>query len=175
MRLLTLVGLMGSGKSTVGQILGERWGWQPVDLDDEIAARAGASVAEVFATRGEAAFRHLEREALTDVLTRDRCVVATGGGAPAQPGAMDAITAAGPSAWLRGRPEVLARRASAAGGRPLLAGRDLAAATRVLADQLAVREPHYRRATVAVDVDTLGPAEVADRVEADLAALGERP
>lgn len=175
MRRLTLVGLMGSGKSTVSRLLGERWGWQPVDLDDEIAARAGTSVAEVFATRGEAAFRRLEGEALRDVLGRDRCVVATGGGAPAQPGAMDAICAAGPSAWLRGRPETLAARALAAGGRPLLDGRDLAGATRVLADQLSARQAHYQRATVAVDVDGLAPAAVADRVEADLAALGALP
>ncbi|TNF32026.1 MAG: hypothetical protein EP329_11395, partial [Deltaproteobacteria bacterium] len=108
MRILTLIGQMGAGKSTVAELLAERWarhGFRVVDLDDAIVARAGRPIPEIFARDGEAAFRALERAALTAVLAEDRVILATGGGAPCQPGAMDAILAAGPAVWLDAAPE----------------------------------------------------------------------
>lgn len=170
MRVVTLVGLMGAGKSTVARRLAKRWehaGWRAIDLDREIERRAGQKIPALFAEVGEPAFRALEAEALRAALADEHVVVATGGGAPCAPGAMDAILAAGPAVWLDGPSEVLAARALAGGGRPLLAGLDLAGATARLEAQRAARAPHYARADLIVD--TRGGA--AATVRAIVAAL----
>jgi shikimate kinase len=83
-----LVGFMGAGKTSVGQDLARRLGWEFVDLDDRIAARAGRSIAEIFRDEGEAGFRRRETSALNELLAESpaRTVVALGGGGFAQPG-----------------------------------------------------------------------------------------
>jgi len=169
MRVLTLVGQMGAGKSTVARLLAARWsarGFHALDLDDAVVARAGCSIAELFARDGEPAFRRLERAALADALACDGVILATGGGAPCQPGAMDAILAAGPAVWLDAAPPLLAARALVTGGRPLLCGRDPAAAAAYLAAQRAERQPFYQRVTFIVDASA-----PAFQVAAAVAAL----
>ncbi|PIE18496.1 MAG: shikimate kinase [Proteobacteria bacterium] len=167
--VLTLIGQMGAGKSTVAQRLAGRWaarGWDAVDLDEVIVLQAGAgSVSEIFAELGERAFRRLEAEALAAALAGDRLVIATGGGAPCQPAAMGRILAAGPCVWLHAPAEVLAQRALAAGGRPLLAELGVDEAVAFLEGQLQARRPCYEQATHVVDA-TPAPEAVADAIEA---------
>jgi shikimate kinase len=81
-RRLILTGFMGAGKSTVGRPLAARLGWEFLDLDTLIEARAGNTVPAIFATHGEAHFRRLESQALASVLGRNHIVLALGGGAP---------------------------------------------------------------------------------------------
>lgn len=78
---IVLVGMMGSGKSSVGRRLAEALGWDFVDVDDEIIAASQMSIEEYFQTYGEAEFRALERRVLTRLMTEKPCVIATGGGA----------------------------------------------------------------------------------------------
>ena len=78
---LVLVGMPGSGKTTVGKLLAERSGKPFVDLDGEIARRAGMSIPEMFASQGEGAFRQLEHEVLTEACAKSGQIIATGGGA----------------------------------------------------------------------------------------------
>ena len=172
---LTLVGLSGSGKSTVAGILAGRWDWNRVDLDEEIVARAGLSVAEIFETLGENAFRQLERELLLDALRRDRVVLATGGGAPCGDGAMEEILSAGPVIWMRAAPGILARRLGGAEHRPLLPSSNPSDILQRLTDQLDVRGPIYARATGSIDTDTLDPQEVALGIESLLSDTMEGP
>lgn len=86
-RVVFLIGFMGSGKSVVGQELARRLGWQFIDMDTEIEAREQQSISEIFRTRGEPAFREAETSALRDFLLKspeqDR-IVSLGGGAFAQ-------------------------------------------------------------------------------------------
>ena len=84
---IALIGFMGAGKTTVGAILAARLGWDFVDTDALIEVRAGAPVAAIFRERGEQAFRDLEADVLAELAQRQRAVIATGGGAPAQEGA----------------------------------------------------------------------------------------
>jgi shikimate kinase len=77
-----LIGFMGSGKSTVGPLIAGLLGWDFVDLDTLVEARAGCPIAAVFDTHGEERFRALESESLHDLAGRRRVVIATGGGAP---------------------------------------------------------------------------------------------
>ena len=78
---LYLVGMMGSGKSTVGKALSEELEYGCLDVDDLLVGATGTSVAEIFADQGEAAFREMESEVLQQVAALTRTVVATGGGA----------------------------------------------------------------------------------------------
>ena len=95
-----LTGFMGCGKSTVGACLAELLGWAFVDLDREIVARTGQSVAQIFAQRGEREFRRLEKAVLQGTFGQDSMVVATGGGTIAQPGALDLMRGKGKVVWL---------------------------------------------------------------------------
>ena len=82
---IVLIGFMGAGKSSVGRIVAERLGWDFVDTDAFVEARAGARIAEIFRTSGEATFREWESRVIGELAARTRIVVATGGGAPTQP------------------------------------------------------------------------------------------
>lgn len=79
-RRIVLMGLRGSGKTSVGRMLAQRLNWAFVDLDAEIEERAGRSVRELFERSGEMEFRKRESETLAAVIDRDHCVIALGGG-----------------------------------------------------------------------------------------------
>ena len=75
-----LVGLMGSGKTSIGKILAKRMGMNFIDLDDEIVKDQQCSISEIFDRFGEEKFRHLENRKLLSTLEIDNCVISTGGG-----------------------------------------------------------------------------------------------
>ncbi len=79
---IVLMGFMGAGKTTIGRLLAEELGWTFLDLDAFLEARAGASIAALFAAHGEAHFRQLESSALAVALGQTRIVLALGGGTP---------------------------------------------------------------------------------------------
>jgi len=168
---LWLLGMMGAGKSAVGRALAAELGLPFLDLDREVEAAAGCSIAELFASKGEAAFRRRERAAL-EALAGRRAVVALGGGAPAQPGVPARLAASGTRVYLRARPETLLARIGEAADRPLLAGLGPAERLAELRRLLALREPAYREAELVLDTDGLDVAGVA----AELARrLAQRP
>ncbi len=133
-----LVGLPGSGKSAVGRRLAHRHGAVFVDLDDAIEKAAGSTIPEIFAGRGEAAFRAFERAAVADLGPPDpdarvRRVVATGGGAVVDPRNRWDLYRGRLPIWLDARPEVLAQRLRRSPNvRPLIAGRDPMGAIRTM-------------------------------------------
>jgi shikimate kinase len=166
-RHLVLVGLMGAGKTTVGERCADRLGRPLVDTDEVVAATAGQTVAEVFATEGERGFRARERVAVADACAApEPLVIACGGGAVLDPDNRAAMRAAGVVVWLRASPLELAARVGDGAGRPLLA----AGATPEALERLAaVRAPAYDAAAhVAVDTDGLDPDTVAGRVLEEL-------
>ncbi|HEX4150325.1 MAG TPA: shikimate kinase, partial [Pirellulales bacterium] len=77
---IALIGYRGTGKTAVARALADRLGWQWLDADAELEARAGRSIAEIFAADGEEAFRNLESGVLAELGQRSRTVLATGGG-----------------------------------------------------------------------------------------------
>jgi 3-dehydroquinate synthetase/shikimate kinase len=146
---IVLVGLPGSGKSAVGRRLAHRHGAAFVDLDESIEKAAGRSIPEIFAERGEAAFRAMERQAVAELGPADaggdvRTVVATGGGAVVDPRNRWALYRHRVPIWLDVRPEVLAQRLRRSPNvRPLIAGRDPMGTIRDLARD---RERYYSAA-----------------------------
>ena len=81
---IVLTGFMGAGKTSVGRLLARALGWDFLDLDHHLEARAGTSIPSLFATHGEPHFRRLESSALANALARPRTVLALGGGTPEQ-------------------------------------------------------------------------------------------
>jgi shikimate kinase len=79
---IVLTGFMGAGKSTIGRLLAAKLGWQFVDVDAEVEERYGATIAQMFAEIGEAAFRRRESASIARALGRGKIVIALGGGAP---------------------------------------------------------------------------------------------
>lgn len=161
MRCVFLVGFMGAGKSSVGAALAARLGSRFVDLDEEIASSLGAPIPEIFAGRGEAAFREAESETLTLVAKLDDVVVATGGGAFCSDDNRKSIHASGGISVFLDLPwtELQHRLARDHSDRPMY---DSAGQAQGLFDS---RRPHYLQAMVRIVVDgTEDPDDVAGRV-----------
>ncbi len=147
-RAVVLVGMMGSGKSSVGRRLATRLGLSFVDADVEIETAAGMSIPEIFAQRGETEFRDGERRVISRILaTRAPLVLATGGGAFMNAETRARIAALGVSIWLRAEFEVLMRRVRKRSNRPLLQTADPEATMRRM---LAEREPVYALADLTL-------------------------
>lgn len=160
--VVTLIGLMGAGKTKVGRRAADTLGRPFVDTDRVVERAAGMTVSEIFDTEGEQAFRARERAAIAEALTRDGAVVSVGGGAVLDPDNVARIRAAGDVVWLYAEPETLAvrlRRSTGRGDRPLLAGTEPVAALRDLLDR---RRPAYAAAaTVTLPTDGMAVAESA--------------
>jgi shikimate kinase len=116
---IVLVGLMGSGKSTVGRLVAEATGRELVDVDVAITIRTGKTVRQLWEEGGEAAYRCLERDEVLATLGRSDVVLAAPGGVILDPTVRDALGDAF-VAWLRARPATLAARVRAGDHRPLL-------------------------------------------------------
>src|SRR3990172_378109 len=160
-RHIVLVGLPGSGKTTVGQLVASALGAPFVDLDLAIEQRAGKSISRLFAEDGETVFRALERAEMDMVLSAPAGVVAAGGGWAAQPGNLEAATGRALAVYLRVAPDVAARRvAPTAGSRPLLAGDGAAR----VSELFAARRSSYERCEASVPADPDDPGAVAREV-----------
>lgn len=161
-RPLVLIGMMGSGKSSVGKRLATVLSVPFADTDAVIEARAARTVAEIFSTDGEAAFRATEASVVAElVVAENPSVVSTGGGAVLDRTTRTLLHDRATVVWLRASPAMLAHRIAPDGTRPLLAD-DPAAALRRLA---AEREPLYREtAHHIVDVDHVARRVVVERI-----------
>jgi len=163
---VVLVGMMAAGKTSVGRQLAHRRGWEFFDSDRQIETLTGRTVAEIWRTDGEAAFRRLEAQVLADALasTTPR-VIAAAGGTVVDPQNRRLIERHHPVVWLRARPETLVARLGSATHRPLLDEDPVG----TLARLDAARRPYYEEVSdLAVDVDDLTAEQVAACVEAAL-------
>jgi shikimate kinase len=152
--ILSLVGMPGSGKSTVGRQLARRLGLPFFDSDALIEQRLGCSIREYFAREGEAAFRDVEQQVIADLAAGPDAVVATGGGAVLREANRQKLREAGRVIYLRSSPEELHRRVRHDTQRPLLQVADPLGRLRSLH---AERDPLYREAA-HFHVDTGRPS-----------------
>jgi shikimate kinase/3-dehydroquinate synthase len=157
---VVLVGFMGSGKSTVGPKLAQRMGRPFVDLDDVIVADAGRSVAQIFASEGEAGFREREARCLQRALERKGSVIAVGGGAPMRDHNWVRIRDGNCVVALIAEPDELARRLNRSTDRPMLRP----GTPSVIATLLPRRVARYLEADVVIQTDGIDPAEVAQQL-----------
>jgi shikimate kinase len=158
---VVLIGLPGSGKTTVGRLVAERLHAGFVDVDSILNRKEGKPIAMIFAEKGESAFREMERKEVEAALANAPAVISPGGGWAAQPGALEGAKAAGYVVYLKTRPETAAARAAPTGTRPMLMGEDPEAQMRVLIKE---REPFYLKADAKVETDKKTPEQVAAEV-----------
>ena len=148
-----LIGLMGSGKTTVGRALARRLGKRFIDSDHEIEARTGASIALIFEIEGEASFRQREAEVIRELSALDDIVLATGGGAVLNADSRALLAARGTVIFLRASVSSILQRTSHDKSRPLLQTADPRRRIEELSRQ---REPFYN-ATADIVIDTGRP------------------
>jgi shikimate kinase len=166
-RVVALVGMMGSGKTSIGKRLAAKLGLPFVDSDSEIETAAGMTITEIFDRHGEPYFRDGERRVIARLLGEGPCVLATGGGSFMDARTREAIAQAGISVWLRADAETLMQRIARRNNRPLLRTADPAAQVERL---LALREPIYARADLIVDSSERPHDEVVGALVASLVA-----
>jgi shikimate kinase len=158
---IVLVGFMGTGKSTVAKLLSDRLDMPRIDLDEAIVTAAGCSIAELFASQGEEAFRELESDVLEDIMRSDKPgVIATGGGAVLRERNRQAMVAGGLVVALRASLEQIVERVKGDRSRPLLQGN----AEELVPKLLEARKHAYDFAHVSIDTTGIPVREVADRI-----------
>ena len=158
---IVLIGLPGSGKTTVGRIVADQLHAGFVDIDTILIRKEGKPIAMIFAEKGEPVFREMERKEMDAALGHEPAVLAPGGGWAAQPGALAATKTAGYVIYLKARPETATARALPSGTRPVLMGGDSDAQMREL---LTAREPFYTQAHATVLTEAKNPDQVAAEV-----------
>jgi len=159
---LYLVGFMASGKTTVGRALADHIGWPFVDMDAEIEAREGKSIAQIFQERGESGFREVESQVLLahvrSIEAGQPCVLALGGGAFVQPGNRDLLQNNGISVWIDCPLELIQRRLNGDTSRPL------ASQSNGIGRLYEDRRPLYSHADYRVEADTEDVGELIHRI-----------
>ena len=160
---LVLIGMMGSGKSTVGKIMAGKLKWKFLDSDRLIEQEEKRSIPEIFQGDGEASFREKEKKMIVRLAREDRCVIAAGGGAPVSPEFWDAVSKSSSVIWLKAKPETLFTRLKDGGAksRPLLAD---SLSVEKISRILKAREPFYQKANWTIETDGLKPEEAADKI-----------
>lgn len=159
---LILVGFMGTGKSTLGRHLAQLWRRRFLDTDHEIERLAKMRIPDIFAQKGEAEFRRLEREWVEHHMPAGGAVVATGGGMVVPEGMARLVRSKGVVICLFASPETVYRRTASSTHRPLLQTEDPLGRIREL---LAQREPLYLKAGTAVLTDGRNLPDIAAAVE----------
>ena len=174
---LFLIGMPGSGKSTVGRALARRLGFIFHDADDELIRRTGVSIATIFEVEGEVGFRQREAQVVADLVGLRGIVLATGGGAILRADTRAQLKRNGEVIYLRASIEELVKRTQRDRNRPLLHGALLQGAARQtvtpeqkLRELMAIRDPLYREiADLTVESTPRGAGRLAFEIIEKLA------
>lgn len=169
-KIIVLVGLMGAGKSRVGQELARLLDIPFVDSDREIEKAAGMRVAEIFERYGEQAFRTGEKKIMLRLLSGGDKVLASGGGGFIQEDIRQAVKEKAISVWLKADLETLLERATRSDHRPLLRGGDPAAKMRAL---MEARYPIYAEADITIVTDRQSPLRMARKIKTALEKISK--
>lgn len=156
---VVLVGLMGSGKSTIGRLAAHSLGFEFVDTDHVITDAAQKSIPKIFETEGESGFRARETEALRSLSGVQNSIIATGGGIVTVPENLPLLRQLGFVVWLNADPQTLHQRTSHGHDRPLLRNADPAGTLRTLLEK---RGPLYEQVCdMKITTDDFSTEEIA--------------
>lgn len=166
---VVLIGMMGSGKSTIGKKLAARLHVPFVDADAELEKAEGMTIPEMFAAHGEAWFRAKEKITIAKLLNGPNSVIATGGGAVMDAMTRKLIREKAVAVWLKAEVPTLFARVAKDKNRPLLQKPD---PQQELARLLTAREAFYAEAPIHHRTDERGANETLDELVKKLAAYG---
>lgn len=166
-RHLWLLGLSGSGKSTVGPLLAQALGLPWLDTDLEISRATGKTIPEIFQLEGEEAFREKEAGVLAELAAGPASVISCGGGIVLREANRKILASTGTRIYLQADPATLSRRLQLTKDRPLLSG---TSAETALTRQLAQRTRWYQESEIQVEVSHLTPGEVTAAIRQKLPA-----
>lgn len=156
MRRIILIGYMGSGKTTIGKALSKETGMMFYDMDWYIESRMHKTVSQIFAEKGEEAFRKIEYNMLHEVAEFEDVIISCGGGTPCFFDNMDYLNRQGDVCYLKATPEVLYRHLLMAKvERPLLKGKSQEELIAYIQQHLQEREPFYSKARYTLDVSLM--------------------
>lgn len=172
---VVLTGYMGSGKTTVGQLLANRLGWTFADLDQVIAAGEAMTVPQIFAEQGESAFREMEGRYLAELLQKTCTVIALGGGAPETEALRTTLKGSRETAvvFLAGAFETLYARCASQGTDPDAVARPLLGTREASQTRFNRRQPAY--AAIATHTVAADSGEAGDVAETVIRLLGLLP
>ncbi len=159
---IVLIGLMGSGKSTIGRIIAKKLGRRFVDTDRLIERSSGQTIPEIFQNDGELAFRKAEKDAIKRVTQYVGIVIATGGGAIKDPENLRLLKSSGWIVALLATPETLYKRIQGKRARPLLADKE--DPVKVLDEIYEERKGIYAQADFQINTEDKDVYQIADEV-----------
>lgn len=172
MTRIFLLGYMGAGKTTLGKALAKEMNLPFVDLDWHIEGRYHKTVQELFAEKGEAGFRELEKQMLHEVAEFEDVIISVGGGTPCFFDNMEFMNSKGSTVFLNAGVDVLFRRLRVATqSRPLLRGKSDEELKSFITQALANRKEHYRKAVYVLNADELESNEQIKGTVSRLRAL----
>lgn len=167
MAKIFLIGYMGSGKSTAGEQLAAKLGYEFVDLDSFIEGECNQSIEEIFAEKGENEFRAIEHNALKKLINKDNAVIACGGGTPCYYGNMELMNSSGTTIYLKMSVDSLTSRLlESKNARPLIANKSESELKSFITAHLQKREDIYHQAQYIVKGKNLNVEELAGFVSA---------
>lgn len=165
--IVSLIGYMGSGKTTTGKDLAKALGYEFIDLDVYIEEKYQMTVSEIFETYGELGFRKREREALHEVLHNTNIVLSVGGGTPVYYDNIDVINKYSESIFLRVQlPQLVKRLENKKNSRPLIAHLPAEELTEFIAKHLFERNAYYQKAKHTISIVHQSSFEVLNEIMA---------
>ncbi len=163
--LIYLIGYMGCGKTTAGEKLASRLGYEFIDLDSVIEKEQNQTISEIFKTKGQDAFRLMEREALKKTFSLTDTIVSTGGGAPCFFNNMDEMNKHGKTIYIELTPKALVSRlVSAKDKRPLISEKSDIDLLVFIKEELAKREPFYNKSQLKISGLGLIPKTIEELI-----------
>ena len=174
MKPVFLIGYMGSGKTTLGEVLARQMGMRYIDLDELIEARQGMPVVKIFDEMGENRFRELEAEALQEVAAMTDVIIGTGGGTPCHGDNMALMNQAGITVWLTTSPERITARLllpEEKSKRPRILHLPDEAVLPMVEAELQARTPFYSQAQLQFDSTDIETAAATRRTARRLTHL----
>lgn len=176
MKPVFLIGYMGCGKTTLGEVLAQQMGVPFIDLDEYIERQQGMTIVEIFASEGEERFRQLETAALGEVAAMDGVIIACGGGTPCHGNNMTLMNEMGVTVWLTTSPERITARLllpEQRVKRPKFNDLPDEAFLALVQRELERRSPYYNQASLQFDSTDIETAPATVRTARRLATLLE--
>jgi shikimate kinase len=164
-----LVGLPGSGKSTISKELSSSLGFNLVDTDDKIIEQEESTIEEIFQNKGESYFRKCEQKLLHELISQQNLIVSTGGGLPCFFDNMEIINQSGISVFLNVPTNAIVDRlwSHQNQNRPLLQGKTKEQLQEFLTIKLEERLPYYKKASIILAGTGIQTSDLIDRLKAE--------